>query len=319
MKFYHRLVFGMVIVLALPLFSVAQASAPQIKTQAPGYYRMILGDFEVTAISDGTVALPVDKLLENTTPEEVENALKNSYLKTPLETSVNGYLINTGTKLVLIDTGAGTLFGPTLGNFITNLKASGYQPEQVDEIYITHMHPDHVGGLVLGGKIAFPNATVRANQGEADYWLSQVHMDAAPKEKQGTYKGAMSSVNPYVAAGKFKSFDGDTELVPGIKAFASHGHTVGHTTYVVESNGQKLALWGDLMHVASVQFDDPSVVMKFDTDSKMAAIERKKAFADAAKLGYWVAGAHLSFPGIGHLRANHGGYTWVPVNYSTLH
>jgi len=319
MKFYHRLTFCMALVLALPFFPVAQAAAPQIKTQAPGYYRMMLGDFEVTAISDGTVALPVDKLLENTTPEEVENALKNAYLKTPLETSVNGYLINTGTKLVLIDTGAGTLFGPTLGNFITNLKASGYQPEQVDEIYITHMHPDHVGGLMLGGKIAFPNATVRANQGEADYWLSQTHMDAAPKDKQGTYKGAMSSVIPYVEGGKFKSFDGDTELVPGIKAFASHGHTVGHTTYVVESNGQKLALWGDLMHVASVQFDDPSVVMKFDTDSKLAAIERKKAFVEAAKQGYWVAGAHLSFPGIGHLRVNHGGYVWVPVNYSTLH
>ena len=319
MKFYHRLTFCIALVLVLPLFSVAQAAAPQIKTQAPGYYRMMLGDFEVTAISDGTVALPVDKLLENTTPEQVENALKNSYLKTPLETSVNGYLINTGTKLVLIDTGAGTLFGPTLGNFIANLKASGYQPEQVDEIYITHMHPDHVGGLMLGGKIAFPNATVRADQGEADYWLSQAHMDAAPQEKQGAYKGAMSSVNPYVAAGKFKSFDGDTELVPGIEAFASHGHTVGHTTYVVESKGQKLVLWGDLMHVASVQFDDPLVVMKFDTDTKMAAIERKKAFADAAKQGYWVAGAHLSFPGIGHLRANHGGYIWVPVNYSTLH
>lgn len=319
MKFYHRLTFCIALVLVLPLFSVAQAAAPQIKSQAPGYYRMMLGDFEVTAISDGTVALPVDKLLENTTPEQVENALKNSYLKTPLETSVNGYLINTGTKLVLIDTGAGTLFGPTLGNFIANLKASGYQPEQVDEIYITHMHPDHVGGLMLGGKIAFPNATVRADQGEADYWLSQAHMDAAPQEKQGAYKGAMSSVNPYVAAGKFKSFDGDTELVPGIEAFASHGHTVGHTTYVVESKGQKLVLWGDLMHVASVQFDDPLVVMKFDTDTKMAAIERKKAFADAAKQGYWVAGAHLSFPGIGHLRANHGGYIWVPVNYSTLH
>ena len=319
MKFCCRLTLCMALVLALPLFSVAQAAAPQIKTQAPGYYRMMLGDFEVTAISDGTVALPVDKLLENTTPEEVENALKNSYLKTPLETSVNGYLINTGTKLVLIDTGAGTLFGPTLGNFITNLKASGYQPEQVDEIFITHMHPNHVGGLMLGGKIAFPNATVRANQVEADYWLSQVHMDSSPKEAQHSYQGAMSSVNPYVAAGKFKSFDGDTELVPGIKALASHGHTVGHTTYVVESKGQKLAVWGDLMHVASVQFDDPSVVMKFDTDTKLAAIERKKAFADAAKQGYWIAGAHLSFPGIGHLRTNHGGYVWVPVNYSTLH
>jgi glyoxylase-like metal-dependent hydrolase (beta-lactamase superfamily II) len=280
---------------------------------------MMLGDFEVTAISDGTVTLPVDKLLGNTTPAKVEKALARAYLKSPVETSVNGFLINTGSKLVLIDTGAGTLFGPTLGNFINNLKAAGYQPEQVDEIYITHMHPDHVGGLMAGDKLAFPNAIVRADQHEADFWLSQAHMDAAPKEAKNSFQGAMSSVNPYVAAGKFKPFDGDTELIPGVKAVASHGHTVGHTTYVVESKGQKLALWGDLMHVAAVQFADPSVVMKFDTDTKSAAVERKKAFADAARQGYWVGGAHIAFPGIGHLRANAGSYTWVPVNYSSLH
>ncbi|QKE41360.1 MAG: MBL fold metallo-hydrolase [Ferrovum myxofaciens] len=319
MAFYHRLNFWIAIILTLPFISVANASAPQVKTQAPGYYRMMLGNFEITALSDGTVNLPVGKLLGNTTPEKVEKALSLNFLKDPLETSVNGFLVNTGTKLVLIDTGAGNLFGPTLGNLVANLKASGYQPEQVDEIYITHMHPDHVGGLMSREQLAFPNAIVRADQQEADFWLSQKHMDAAPQEEKHSFQGAMASLNPYVLAGKFKPFVGETELIPGIRAVPSHGHTVGHTTYAVESNGQKLILWGDLMHVASVQFAEPSVVMKFDTDSKSAAIERKKTFADAAKQGYWVAGAHLPFPGIGHLRAMDGGYIWVPVNYSSLH
>ena len=319
MSFYQKIIFCIVIIFTVPLCSVAQAGAPQVKTQAPGYYRMMLGDFEVTAISDGTVALPVDKLLENITPTKIEAALTRSYLKTPVETSVNGFLINTGTKLVLIDTGAGSLFGPTLGYFITNLRAAGYQPEQIDEVYITHMHPDHVGGLMIGDKLAFPNAIVRADQREANFWLNQAHMDAAPKEAKSHYQGAMSSVNPYVAAGKFKSFSGNTELIPGIRTVASYGHTEGHTTYIVESKGQKLALWGDLIHVAAVQFKTPSAVMKFDTDTHLALKERQKAFAEAAKQGYWVAGAHLAFPGIGHLRVEANGYTWIPTNYTSLH
>jgi glyoxylase-like metal-dependent hydrolase (beta-lactamase superfamily II) len=126
----------------------ASAAGPMVKTQAPGYYRVMLGDFEVTALSDGTVKLPVRDLLTRTTPARVDAALKRSFLANPVETSVNAYLINTGSKLVLVDTGAAGLFGPTLGSLQANLKAAGYQPEQVDEIYITHMHPDHVGGLV---------------------------------------------------------------------------------------------------------------------------------------------------------------------------
>ena len=300
------------------LLTAAYAGAPQLKTQSPGYYRMMLGDFEVTALSDGTVKFSVAKLLTNITPAKVEKALARSYLKDPVETSGNGFLINTGSKLVLIDTGAAGLFGPTLGNLLANLKAAGYQPEQVDEVYVTHMHPDHVGGLMAGDKLAFPNAIVRADKREADFWLSQANMDAAPKDAKGFFQGAMTSLNPYIAAGKFEPFNGDTELVPGIKAIASPGHTVGHTIYVVESNGQKLVLWGDLMHVAAVQFADPSVTIKYDTDPKAAARQRKKAYADAAKHGYWVAGAHLSFPGIGHLRANGGSYIWVPANYTSL-
>ena len=298
-------------------FSVAHAAAPMAKISAPGFYRMMLGDFEVTALLDGTVELPVNQLL-NSTPAKVDAALKRSYLKSPLETSVNGFLINTGSRLVLVDTGAAKLFGPTLGNLVASLKASGYQPEQVDEVYITHMHADHVGGLMAGNKMAFPNAVVRADRHDADFWLSQANLDKAPEDQKGFFQGAMASVNPYVQAGKFTPFDGDTELVPGIKAHASRGHTAGHSTYIVESKGEKLVLWGDLMHVAAVQFREPSVTIKFDSDSKAAAEQRKKAYADAAKHGYLVGAAHLPFPGIGRLRAEGKGYTYIPVNYSTL-
>ena len=194
------------------------AAAPMVKKSAPGYYRIMLGDFEVTALSDGTVALPMDKLLTNTTSEKVAKALTRYYLKSPVETSVNTYLINTGTKLVMIDAGAANLFGPTLGNLLTNLKASGYEPEQIDEIYITHMHGDHVGGLMAGDKLAFPNAIVRGDQHDADFWLSEANMNKAAEGDKGGFKGAMASINPYIKAGKYKPFSGNTDLVAGVKA-----------------------------------------------------------------------------------------------------
>jgi len=295
------------------------AAGPMVKTQAPGYYRVMLGDFEVTALSDGTVKLPVKDLLTNTTPAKVGAALKRSFLPDAVETSVNAYLVNTGSKLVLIDTGAASLFGPTLGSLQANLKASGYQPEQVDEIYITHLHPDHVGGLVVNGTMAFPNATVRVDKADADFWLDEAKMKAAPKESQGFFQGAMASIKPYADTGRLKTFEGATELVPGVKAQPTHGHTAGHNVYVVESKGEKLVLWGDLMHVAAVQFDNPEVTIKFDSESPLAAKERAKAYADAAKNGYLVGSAHIAFPGLGHVRKAAGkSYAWVPVNYSSL-
>jgi glyoxylase-like metal-dependent hydrolase (beta-lactamase superfamily II) len=303
-----------------PLITSAHAEAPMVKTQAPGYYRFMVGAFEVTAISDGTVKLPIKNLLTSITPEKVDAALRRAYLPDAVETSVNAYLINTGSKLVLVDAGAGALFGPTLGNMLNNLKASGYQPGQVDEIYITHLHPDHVGGLMAGGQIAFPNAIVRADKDDTEFWLSETKMNAAPKESQGFFQGAMASLNAYVKAGKLKPFDGNLDLIPGIRAQSTHGHTAGHTVYVVESQGEKLVLWGDLMHVAAVQFDDPSVTIAFDTDNKDAAMHRKAAYADAAKNGYLVGSAHIAFPGVGRLRAGPAaeGYSWLPHNYTSL-
>lgn len=307
---------GLVAITGLWAAGPASAEAPQAKAQAPGYYRMMLGAFEVTALSDGTVDLELGKLLTNVTPQRLTKALTHHHLKDPVETSVNGYLVNTGSKLVLVDAGAAGLFGPTLGRLLANLRASGYTPEQVDAVLVTHMHPDHVGGLLAAdGKPAFPNATVHADRREAEFWLSADNLAKAPADAKGFFQGAQAALAPYQQAGKLQTFDGDSALLPGVRARAARGHTAGHATYVVESQGQTLVLWGDLMHAAAVQFADPSVTIRFDNDSKAAAVQRKRAYAEAARSGHWVAAAHLAFPGIGHVRADGKGYVFLPANY----
>jgi len=295
--------------------NAALAAAPMVKTQAPGFYRTMVGDFEVTVVSDGTVDLPMDKLL-HAPKAKIDSALSRAFLTAPVETSVNAFLINTGEKLVLVDAGAGNLFGPTLGKLLASIKAAGYQPEQVDEIFITHMHPDHVGGLNTGDQPAFANAVVRADKHDADYWLSKTQMASAPADKQGYFQGAQGALGPYASAGKLQPFNGGTQLLPGVRATSSYGHTPGHTSYVIESRGQKLVLLGDLMHAKFVQFDDPSVTIAFDSDNKAALAARKAAFAEAARGGYLIGAAHLPFPGLGHLRSSGKGYEFVPVNYS---
>jgi glyoxylase-like metal-dependent hydrolase (beta-lactamase superfamily II) len=295
----------------------SHAGAPMAKVQAPAFYRTMVGDVEVTVLSDGTLKLPVTKLLKGDATK-IGDALRRNFLGEEVETSVNGFLVNTGSKLVLIDAGGGTQSGMTAGTLASNLRAAGYRPEQVDEIYITHLHGDHVGGLVNAGGRTFPNAILRIDKRDTDFWLSEDVMNRAPADVRDFFKFAMASVNPYRQAGKLKTFEGPTQLVPGVRAISAYGHTPGHTAYVVESKGEQLVLWGDLMHVAAVQFEDPGVTIAFDTDEGAAAQARQAAFADAARGGYWVGAAHLPFPGIGHLRAADKGYVFVPANYSVL-
>lgn len=302
---------------AFVLSATAHAAAPAVKTQAPGFYRTTLGAFEVTTVLDGSMGLDPNQLLTNVKPGQVDALLQKQFLKSPVETSVNTFLINTGTKLVLVDTGAGALFGPTLGKLLTNLKAAGYEPGQIDDVVITHMHGDHVGGLVSNGQRTFPNAVVHADKHDADFWLSKAEMAKAPPEGQNSFKGAMMTLQPYIDAKKFEPFEAGAQIVPGVRSVAAHGHTPGHTIYLVESGGEKLMLWGDLLHVAAVQFPEPTVTIRFDSDSKLAEAERAKALKEAAAGGYWVGIAHVPFPGIGHIRAEGTGYAWVAANYST--
>ncbi|MGP2705916.1 MBL fold metallo-hydrolase, partial [Serratia marcescens] len=228
------------------------------------------------------------------------------------------YLINTGDKLVMIDSGAGQLLGDGLGKLVDNLRAAGYQPEQVDEIYLTHMHPDHLGGLTHDGKAVFPNAVVRAASQDADFWLSADRLKQAKAQNKGNFEKAMAAIKPYQAAGHFKPFNGDGELSPGIAAFAAHGHTPGHSVYQVTSQGKKLLLLGDLIHVAAVQMPHPKVAISFDSDAKAAVAQRLRVFSDSARQNELVGGAHLSFPGLGYLNRQGEGYGWVPLNYGAL-
>lgn len=294
---------------------VAVPVSAAAREQAPGYHRVWLGDFEVTALSDGTFPFEA-AWLTNVTPANLEKGLAEQFLTHPVETSFSAYLVNAGGKIVLVDVGSGALLGPRLGKLLINMAAAGYRPEQVDEIYVTHLHADHVGGLMSGDKMAFPNAVVRADKHDAAYWLSDENLAKAPENMKLHFDGARASLNPYIKAGKFKAFDGDTELVPGVNAVATRGHTPGHAFIVAESRGQRMVFWGDLVHVAALQLPDPSVTVIFDVDNKAAAVQRRKAFADAAKRGDLIAASHISFPGIGRLRAEGRGYVWQPINYS---
>jgi len=305
--------------LSFGFLSTSEASAPMKKTSTPGWYRTMIGDFEVTALNDGIFGIET-KLLQHTSQKEIEKGMDAAFVakgdKVP--TSVNAFLVNTGTQLVLIDTGVAKAFGPTLGFAIENLKAAGYDPAQVDVVLITHMHGDHVNGLVTAdGKMVFPNAQVMVTKPEAGFWMNKEQEAKAPEGMKPFFKMANGAAAPYVAAGKWKTFEPNAEPVPGIKAMAT-GHTPGHTSYVVESKGQKLIVLGDVIHVGAVQFGNPDVSIGYDVDDKTAIASRKKLFADAAKNKTLLAGAHLAFPGLGHVRAQGKGYTWVPVEFAYI-
>lgn len=303
---------------------IAHAAAAQQKTQVPGYYRMMIGQLEVTALYDGYIDLD-PKILKYTSAREVQSLLARMFVEsTPgMQTAVNAYLVNTGSSLVLVDTGAAACFGPTLGRIGDNLRAAGYAPEQVDAVLLTHLHGDHACGLAANGQLAFPNATVYVDKADADYWLSEANAAAAPKEAQGLFAMARAAVAPYQAANRFRTFNGGNggngaEPIAGVRALPAYGHTPGHSGYLFTSGKDTLLLWGDIVHSHAVQFRRPQVAIEFDTDSHAAVITRKRILADAAKGKLWVGGAHLPFPGLGHVRRDTAGYTWVPAEYGPI-
>ncbi len=308
---------GASLILFAVLTGASWAAAPLQKFQAPGFYRMMLGQFEVTVLHDGAIDLEPGKLLTNTTAPQVEKALDAAFQGAVTPTSVNAFLINTGEKLVLIDSGVGSsgALGPGLGQMLQNLVASGYQPGQVDEVYFTHVHPDHVGGLLAPGGEAFPNAVIRLDRRELAYWTDAERAKQAPEGQHPFFQMAVSALKPYQDAGRIKPFEGSVELVPGIRAISAPGHTLGHTVYDVESEGRHMRVWGDVMHVGAIQFAQPQVTIAFDTDSPAAAKTRAQVFAQVAEERTLVAAAHLPFPGLGHLRRMGAVYEFIPYPY----
>lgn len=315
MKHLIRLMF--VVFLFSTLFSSAYANAPMAQTQMSGFYRIHLGKFEVTALYDGSSELGA-KLLKNIPEVKLKQLLSNMFVEYPnMQTAVNAYLINTGDHLVLIDTGAGDLLGHSLGNVLQNLNAAGYTTMQVDTVLLTHLHGDHAGGLIdANGNPIFTRAKVFVAKEESDYWLSQQSANKAPEGLKPFFLMAQKIAAPYIANKIWETYNPSTQLVPGIKSVSTFGHTQGHTAYEIESEGQKLLIWGDVVHSHAVQFAQPSVSFEFDTNPRQAIETRLKMMQELTANKSLVAGAHLPFPGIGHIRSEgKGKFRWIPIEF----
>ncbi|NSL54705.1 MBL fold metallo-hydrolase [Uliginosibacterium aquaticum] len=315
------------VALALASLGAGMSAAPalaappaQLKTQVPGFYRYAVGDFEVTALYDGYVDLD-SKLLKGMRAQQIQSLMARMFMQDSkgVQTAVNAYLVHTGERLILVDAGSASCFGPTLGRVLENVRAAGYAPEAVDTVLLTHMHPDHMCGLLgADGKPAFTRATVWAAQEDADFWLSEKIAAAAPEGNQPFFRMAREAVAPYQAAGTFRTFKAGEAIVAGVSVLPTHGHTPGHSSYLLTSGTQKLLVWGDIVHNHAVQFMHPEVSLEFDTDQKKAIATRKALFAQAAKAGWGIAGAHLPFPGLGRIRKDAQGYAWVPVEFGPI-
>lgn len=310
---------GAALVLSAAVPAWAEPPA-QRADQVGGWHRFKLGGFEVTALYDGYIDLP-PKVMLNISAKTTEELLRRMFVDygKGIQTAVNAYLVHTGTRLVLVDAGTAKAFGPTLGFIPDNIRAAGYDPAQVDTVLLTHLHPDHAAGLLgADGKPAFPNAEIRVAKAEADFWLDEAIAARMPEANRVFFKMARDAVAPYKAAGKFRTLSGQVGLPAGIAAVDTHGHTPGHTSFLLTSQGQSLLVLGDLVHNHAVQFAHPEVAFEYDSDKAQAVKTRKAVFADAAKQRLWVAGAHLPFPGIGHIRAEGKAFAWVPLEYSPL-
>jgi glyoxylase-like metal-dependent hydrolase (beta-lactamase superfamily II) len=307
---FRRLLAPIVAVLFLA------GAPPPVKMQVPGYYRMSVGAFEVTALYDGNLHIG-PQLLHGIDPAAVPPLLAREFVDRNQEgiaTSLNGFLVNTGEHLILVDTGLGRCGGPTAGHLVDNLKAAGYRPEDVDAVLITHMHGDHVCGLSAGGARVFPKAIVYAAEAEIAYWLNPVANDPNTQRKESV----RHIMEPYRAAGALKGFKPGTVLFAGVTAMDTHGHTLGHTSYLFESGGHGFLAFGDIVHVHAVQFSHPEVTLGFDSDPAAASATRKALFDTLVQKGWSFGGAHLPFPGIGHLRKDGNAYAYVRIEYAPL-
>ncbi|HIQ33195.1 MAG TPA: MBL fold metallo-hydrolase [Acinetobacter venetianus] len=307
---------------SISIFAETSKTLPILEQQkqVAGYYQYHAGDIQITALLDGTNFMS-PSLFKDIPQQQVQEILKKYYAdqEKGIQTSVNAFLVNTGKSLVLVDSGAASCFGSHLGSVLTNLKASGYQPEQVDTILLTHLHPDHVCGISNNGVASFPNATVYVSDDEAKYWLDPKQAAKLPKEKQANYLGTVEKIKeaiaPYQAKQRFKTYKlGDD--IQGFKVINTAGHTPGHFSYELKSKGESIVFIGDIVHSHTVQFDRPETAIEYDIDPKKAVETRLKQFANFAKNRQTIAAPHLPFPGIGHIYSADGkSYQWIPIHF----
>lgn len=293
----------------------ARAAAPFVNKQTPYWYRFKLGDFEATVVSDGP--LPLGKPEDNfkgLPKEELDRLLKDNFLPSDMVVlEQNALVVNTGKNLVLFDTGMGNdkTFGPTTGRLLENIKASGIDPAQIDTVCVTHGHIDHCWAIVGDdGKPNFPNAKVAISKADFDFWTDEAKLGGTGFIP-AFVKGARRNLLP-VRDRMIFAEDGK-EVLPGVTALFSPGHTVGHTAYIINSGKESLAFTGDLCHHQVLLLQRPKLEFAFDTDPAQGAASRIRVFDMLAKERMPLVSYHFPFPGLGHVSKAGEGFMWHPA------
>jgi glyoxylase-like metal-dependent hydrolase (beta-lactamase superfamily II) len=306
----------MAAVATAPLLGIraADAAAPFVNTTAAPWYRFKVGTFEVTVVSDGPLVLdPLEKVLETAPPATLNGILRAHRMPTDSWTGPqNAMVVNTGRNLVLFDTGMGDrskALGPNNGKLLENMRAAGIQPAQIDVVAITHAHIDHCWGLVdKDDKLNFPNARVAIAQSDFDFWTQESLLNSPARDFVLYTRTNLLPVRDRLIAVR----DGG-EVVPGITAMSTAGHTVGHTSYVIESEGRRLINIGDVIHHHVLLLKHPEWHNIFDSDKAAGAATRRRVLEQLAESGTPAQFYHFPFPGVGTVAKDGNGFVWLPA------
>ncbi|WP_291852876.1 MBL fold metallo-hydrolase [Bradyrhizobium sp.] len=303
----------------------ARAGAPLADKQAPGFYRYNIGTHQITVVSDGiTVAPRADNYVVNASKDEVSKAFADNYLPPDKAThSYNPIVINTGSKLVVVDTGLGPATYEQskgkAGQFQTNLAAAGIDRNSVDTVIISHFHGDHINGLLTAdNKAAYPNAEIMVPSAEWKFWMDDGEMSKGTGNPilEGNFK---NSRRVFDALGrKVTQYDAGKELAPGIASVASPGHTPGHTSFVVTSGSEKLLVQVDITAGAAFLFvKNPEWQAVFDVDKPLAVQTRRKLYDMAIAEKMPIQAFHAGFPGLVRVEKDGNGYRWIPALWNS--
>jgi glyoxylase-like metal-dependent hydrolase (beta-lactamase superfamily II) len=296
----------------------ARAEAPAANSVAPGVYRYKIGSYELTALYDGIWYRPIDdKFIGNAPFAEVEQALDAAFMPhDKLATPFTTLIVNTGNRLVLLDTGTGGQIAPSAGVLRDNLAAAGIDPKEVDTIVISHFHPDHINGIKdKDNALIFPRAEIMVPAPEWGYWMDDGNLNAAASDLKVVFLNQRRIFADI--AKQVTQFEPGKEIAPGIVTIPAAGHTPGHTVFAIHSGDKSLLVLSDTAQHPAVFARHPEWQASFDIDGAAAVATRKKLFDRAAADRMLVTGYHFPFPACGHLIKTATGYEHVPVEWQT--
>jgi glyoxylase-like metal-dependent hydrolase (beta-lactamase superfamily II) len=297
----------------------ALPAAPASGQQSPGVYRYKIGSFELTALYDGTWFRKIDdKFVRNASGAEVDKALTDAFLQPGIvPTSFTALLVNTGTKLVLIDAGTGGQLGPATGLMPGALAAAGVDPKSIDTILISHFHPDHINGIKdKDGKKVFANAEIFVSAPEWAFWMDDARLSAAPDAARPAFLNVRRIFSDL--AREVRRFEPGGEMVSGITSIPAYGHTPGHTAFAVASGNQSMLVLGDVTNHPWLFARHPDWQGVFDVDGAMAVETRKRMLDRAAADKMLVQGYHFPFPASGYIARSGQGYEVMPVMWQPM-